>query len=204
MLNGIKSVWYLNRLVDLSDWLWVKFDVSMPLAWTIWWTNSLGADRSKHHDTHVTLSNYPVLITSLCAKKQAFHSHDHCIWTNIYFFLNKFECFSVFTCLTHCGQVMHICVSKLTNIGSDNGLSPGRRQAIISINGGILLDRPLVTNFCEILIEIRIFSFKKMHSKMLSGKWRPFCPGLNVLSKVWWTCNATYNHIYTQMCAVWR
>ena len=34
---------------------------------------------------------------------------------------------------------MHICVSKLTIIGSDNGLSHGRRQAIISTNDGILL-----------------------------------------------------------------
>ena len=34
-------------------------------------------------------------------------------------------------CLTHCGGVMHICVSKLSIIGSDNGLSPGQRQAII-------------------------------------------------------------------------
>ena len=33
--------------------------------------------------------------------------------------------------LTHWGRVTHICVSKLTSIGSDNGLSPGRRQAII-------------------------------------------------------------------------
>ena len=33
--------------------------------------------------------------------------------------------------LTHWGQAMHICVNKLTIIGSDNGLSPGRRQAII-------------------------------------------------------------------------
>ena len=33
--------------------------------------------------------------------------------------------------LTHWGQVTHICVSKLTIIGSDNGLSPGRRLAII-------------------------------------------------------------------------
>ena len=33
--------------------------------------------------------------------------------------------------LTHWGQVTHICISKLTNIGPDNGLSPGRRQAII-------------------------------------------------------------------------
>ena len=32
-----------------------------------------------------------------------------------------------------------MCVSKLTIIGSDNGLSPGRHQAIIWTNGGILL-----------------------------------------------------------------
>ena len=33
--------------------------------------------------------------------------------------------------LTHWGRVTHICVGKQTIIGSDNGLSPGRRQAII-------------------------------------------------------------------------
>ena len=33
--------------------------------------------------------------------------------------------------LTHWGRMTHICGSKLTIIGSDNGLSPGRRQAII-------------------------------------------------------------------------
>ena len=75
----------------------------------------------------------------------------------------------------------HICVGKLTIIGSDNGLSPGRRQAIIWTNAGILLIGPLGTNFSEILIEIHIFSFKKMHLKMSSGKWRPFCLGLIVL-----------------------
>ena len=35
-------------------------------------------------------------------------------------------------------RVMHICVSKLTIIGSDNGLSPGWRQAIIWTNAEIL------------------------------------------------------------------
>ena len=49
---------------------------------------------------------------------------------------------------------MHICINKLTIIGSDNGLSPGRRQAIIWINDGILLIGPMVTNFSEILMEI--------------------------------------------------
>ena len=33
--------------------------------------------------------------------------------------------------LTHLGRMTHICVGNLTIIGSDNGLSPGRRQAII-------------------------------------------------------------------------
>ena len=84
-------------------------------------------------------------------------------------------------CLTHWGRVTHICVSKLPIIGLDNGLSPGRRQAIIWTNDGLLLIGPLETNFSEILIEIHTLSFKEMHLKMSSGKWRPFCLGLNVL-----------------------
>ena len=47
----------------------------------------------------------------------------------------------------------HICISKLIIIGSDNGLSPDRRQAIIWTNAGLLLIGPLGTNFSEILIE---------------------------------------------------
>ena len=84
--------------------------------------------------------------------------------------------------LTHWGQMMHLCISKLTIIGSDNDLSPGRRQAIIWINAGILLIGPLETNFSEISIEIHTFPFTKLHLKMSSGKWRPFCPSLNVLN----------------------
>ena len=65
----------------------------------------------------------------------------------------------------------YICVSKLTVIGSDNGLSPDRRQAIIWTNAGILLLGRLETNFSGILIEIHVFLFKKMHLKMSSEKW---------------------------------
>ena len=56
--------------------------------------------------------------------------------------------------LTHWGRVTHIYVNKLTIIGSDNGLSPSWRQAIIWTNAGILLIGPLGTNFSEILIDI--------------------------------------------------
>ena len=76
--------------------------------------------------------------------------------------------------LTHWGRVTHICVNKLTTIGSDNGLSPGWRQVIIWTNAGILLIWNLGTNFSEISSEIQAFSFKKMHLKMSSAKWRPF------------------------------
>ena len=75
---------------------------------------------------------------------------------------------------------MHIYVGKLTIIGSDNGLSPDRRQAIIWTNAGILLIGPFGTNLSEILIEIDAFSFKKMHLKMSSTKRWPFRPGLNL------------------------
>ena len=63
----------------------------------------------------------------------------------------------------------------------NNGLSPGQRRAIIWTNAGILLIRTSGTNFSDILSDIHTFSFKKMHLKMSSGKWRPFCLGLNVL-----------------------
>ena len=83
--------------------------------------------------------------------------------------------------LTHWGRVTQICVGKLTNIGSDNGLAPSRRQAIIWTNAGILLIGPLGTHFSELIIIIHSFSFNKMLLKMSSAIWRPFWLGLNVL-----------------------
>ena len=55
-------------------------------------------------------------------------------------------------CLTH--GVTHICVSKLTINGADNGMSPSRRQAIIWTNIGILLIWNLGSNLRGILSEI--------------------------------------------------
>ena len=83
--------------------------------------------------------------------------------------------------LSHWGWVTHICVSELTAIGSDNGLSSGRCQAIIWTNAGLLLIGSLETNFSEIVIEIHTVSFKKTQLKVRSVKWRPFCLDLNVL-----------------------
>ena len=52
------------------------------------------------------------------------------------------------------------------SIGSDNGLSPVRRQTITCTNAGLLLIGLLGTNFTVVLL----FSFKEMHLKMSSVK----------------------------------
>ena len=75
---------------------------------------------------------------------------------------------------THWGWVMHICVSKLTIIGSDNSSPPHSTKP--------LLIWPLGRNFSAILIKIHTISLKKINLNMSSGKWQPFCLGLNVLS----------------------
>ena len=72
-----------------------------------------------------------------------------------------------------------ICASKLTIIGSDNGFSPGRPQAIIWTNEGIILIRNLGANLSEFGREMLTFYFKKMRLKMSTAKWRPFCLGIN-------------------------
>ena len=111
--------------------------------------------------------------------------------------------------VTHWGRVTHICVVNLTIIGSDNGLSPGRRQAITWTNVGILLIGPLWTHFSEMLIEIHTFSFKKIHLKMSSGKLRLFCLGPNVLmasrwrhGNVWWRHTHKYAASSASRCMI--
>ena len=65
--------------------------------------------------------------------------------------------------------------------GSDNCLVPGRHQAIVWTNAGVLLSRPSETNFCEILIVIHISTSKKMNLILLFTKCWPFCLSPNVL-----------------------
>ena len=73
--------------------------------------------------------------------------------------------------LTHLPLVSHICVRESgISIGSDNGLSPARRQAITWANAGLLSIGPLGTKCSDILIEIHTFLFKEMRLKVSSGK----------------------------------
>ena len=84
--------------------------------------------------------------------------------------------------LTYWGRVMHICSSNLTIIGSC------RLVVAKPLSASMLeycLIGPLETNFNDILIQIETFSFKKMHLKVLSAKWQPFCLSLIVLILMW-------------------
>ena len=99
-----------------------------------------------YHNVHLKYSRLILeIIYSWMLSVELFNTY--CIKHNVYDFNNK-----LLFDLTHWGRETHICVGKLTIIASDNGLSPGRRQAIIWTNAGILLIGPLGTNFNGILI----------------------------------------------------
>ena len=80
--------------------------------------------------------------------------------------------------LTHWGWVTHICISKLTIIGSDNGLSSGQRQTIIW-NGQATshylkqcwyIHWALGTNFNEISIKIHTMIFIQENQELITYK----------------------------------
>ena len=74
-------------------------------------------------------------------------------------------------------------------------LSPERCQVIIWTNAGILFIGPSETNVSEILTKVYTFWLKKMHLKMSSDKWQPFCLSPSVVNQPWfqaswWTQSA--------------
>ena len=99
--------------------------------------------------------------------------------------------------LTHWGRGTHICVSKLTITGSGNGLSPGRRQAIIWTN-----DRNCWLDPWEQTSVKSESKFIRFHSGKCIWKCRlengdPFYLGLNVLSKSYFCVLS-----YTMACMI--
>ena len=106
--------------------------------------------------------------------------------------------------LTQRGWVTYICVGKITIIGLDNGLSPGRRQAIIWTNGGILSTGPLGTNFSK-----KIYSkFIHFHSRkcIWTGRLqngtilsRPQCVNVNFSMHVTKPVNLRHHRNYLQI-----
>ena len=131
------------------------------LSWEIWcimWKLNIYMKRKwqqgnfiHHLFNHVNYFIMSILIQA--SKHKKIHTNEN-TW--------HFELVLIKWCLlTHWGQVTHICISKLTAIASDNGLSPGRRQAIIWTNAGILLIGPLGTKFNEFFLS----KFIHFHSR---------------------------------------
>ena len=148
--------------------------MTTPPQWSFQGDGGLGEPATyvlRSNEYHHLLMDEDILIICICSLS----------WPNKLF-------------LTHWGRVTHICVSKLTILGSDNGLFPGRCQAIIWTNSGIMLMGSLETNFDENLIKIQQFPFNYMHWKMSPGKWRPLRLGLNVLTTKM-ICNASLGQI---------
>ena len=169
---GVVLIWCSYDLVQLwfgTVMVWCSFNLVQ-----LW----LGTTQATSHYLNQLWLDHRRIYTSLGLSEL---KGEYSAWSE-----SRFTCYShcyVTWCpLSHWGWV-HICVGNLTIIGSDNGLSPGQRQAIIWINAGILLFGLLGTNFSEILIVIHKFSLTKMHLKM-SVKWLPFCLGLDVLMMV--------------------
>ena len=104
-----------------------------------------------------------------------------CDFNTLLEFSGRSDWFWLVYWITYWGRVTHIFVSKLYHhwfrywLVSYTAPNHYLNQCwdIVSWTTG--------TNCSDIIIEIQTFSFKKMHLKMSSGKWRPFCLGLNVI-----------------------
>ena len=133
--------------VPPRSWLWI-LDLSHDPFWAIWLAEVTKSHQ--HHDRIVAyaapghhlnewwLIDHWTLGNNICEnqiKMQLFSFKKmHCKMSSA-----KCQPFcSSFSVLTHWGQVTHICVSELTIIVSDNGLSSGWHQAIIWTNAWIL------------------------------------------------------------------
>ena len=135
-------------------------------AWTQQYRNIRVFVRCTLSVCHVFMHN-----SMKCEKRKSVGFQGHSlIWSRI---LSSVSQWIHVETLTQWGRVTHIHVNKLTIIGSDNGLSSGRHRAIIWTNTGMISIRTLETNFSAILIEVRIFTLKKMQFYM-STKWRQF------------------------------
>ena len=173
--------------------LWQKYDHSWPLMTLSWFVTCqlhlyISESLYRHRLLLLLPQRNPIFLLQTVINIFITSSLIHTLLA-----ISNDRLFQIqYSTLTHWGRVTHICVGKLNIIGSDNGLSPGRRQTIIWTNIGILLFGPLGTNFSEILIGIQTFSLKKMHLKMSSAKWRPFYLGLNVLSVHWTLWDLAY------------
>ena len=177
-------------------WIWTLFYISLSS-----WGKQLMKLRIILHLVTVIL----IPIMSECFSRQGPMVLSDLVitWPNVRWYYVQFTNKKGRAKLNSLSWVTHVCISKLTIIGSDNGLSPGRPQAIIWTNSGILLIGPLRIKFNEILIKIHTFPFKEMYLKLLSAKWQPFCLGLNVLKQTKYCWVGQFLHDWNPSRHLW-
>ena len=96
-----------KKVIKVGSYFMISKSSCISIEWVHW-----------HPFPNVVIL-YPLILFVECYRLTVSTSEVGSSWIHEYWIL------------THWGRVTHICVSKLTTIGSDNGLSPGRRQAII-------------------------------------------------------------------------
>ena len=201
--EGIKlMVWYTGYV---TYWYWIvltsvkNFNKLMDLLINC---NVIVEITIVHHSRAVCREAQKTTLSMISWSLSASWQPKYSVWTS-----QPTCCYNWLPCtlhdLTHWGRVTHICIVKLTIIGSDNGLAPRQRQAIVWTNAEILLIGPLGTNFNEIGIGIQTFSLTKMHSKLSSAKWRPFCLGLNVLTHWGLMMDISINELHHHWFSYW-
>ena len=146
---------------------WIPFlngqlygDLRFPvlLTWTTCWTNNRFAGDLRRHDARsCDVDHFNDNRGIIRSRKIVIFREISQAILNIFAWLARTYSKSLKAkearkMLTHWGRVTHTCVSRLTITGSDNSLSPDRRQAIILTSAGILLIGPVGTNFIEISI----------------------------------------------------
>ena len=141
---GSVSAWYWRKIISKGTSLWILRHRSVVfLQCSVEW-QQVKIDPSRAHLKCGLHYWDPVFLKDNCCLT----------YTNVLFRYNAAvfpqirhpivrakNVFSVAS-LPHWGRVTHICVGNLNIIGSDNGLSPVQRQAIIWRNVGILLIGP--------------------------------------------------------------
>ena len=159
---------------------WCQMEIKWH-SWSIY--GSVGSQPKSEDVTYVTFSLIGCGLAQLYIENRPWSHHYSDVimsmtnqWSTVAWDFVRFDFKMSFSWTSSIAQPPYFlsCVGNLIIIGPDNGLSPGRRQAIIWTNAGILIIGPRGTNFSEIFIGIQAFPFKKMNLKTTSAKWRPF------------------------------
>ena len=102
--------------------------------------------------------------------------------------------------LINWGRVTHICVSKINHHWSREWFVAWSAPSHYLNQCWIIVHWNLKNKLQWNLNKICTFTFKKMHLKMSSVKWRPFCLGLNMLRTIIQRQQtAKYNHVHISM-----